>query len=367
MEYNVFTNFLNKRKFIMGYDKNNFNVVGLSFDYNVLKNIHKDNLHFYCVYEKNFRRTVLTDANAQYYRLIEKKKTKGEIILEEIYSSEYLHFLKGLFENDGYKSFIRENTPDSFIFVQAVVYENKACFMGTIIDDVCEFIKNSSKGFSYNENILIKNENKSYIIEQEALDKLYMQNLFFKIKPVFLNGEIKLAIDSFDCGNGKYAFCEIRKNSEGIIYITEMNNLFAEYLKCGLIEIEDICDGDDPFESYRLKRKVRNKVKGSLVIRYSAQLDGNEPCGFFVFICENPVAVNFKKISIRENHALYLAATGNPNKYIAHVMGISVGTVKKILHDGYNKLGISSRVELVRLYESHKKENGDNTLFDLRK
>ena len=51
----------------------------------------------------------------------------------------------------------------------------------------------------------------------------------------------------------------------------------------------------------------------------------------------------------REQETISLAAQGYPNRYIAHRMEISEGTVKKLLYNGYQKLGISSRVELCRM------------------
>lgn len=51
----------------------------------------------------------------------------------------------------------------------------------------------------------------------------------------------------------------------------------------------------------------------------------------------------------REQETISLAAQGYPNRYIAHRMEISEGTVKKLLYNGYQKLGISSRVEMCRM------------------
>jgi DNA-binding CsgD family transcriptional regulator len=63
---------------------------------------------------------------------------------------------------------------------------------------------------------------------------------------------------------------------------------------------------------------------------------------------EAPAALS-RNLTPREQETLSLAAQGYPNRYIAHRMEISEGTVKKLLYNGYQKLGISSRVELCRM------------------
>lgn len=55
-------------------------------------------------------------------------------------------------------------------------------------------------------------------------------------------------------------------------------------------------------------------------------------------------------ITTREQEILNLAATGCTNRYIAHKLLISEGTVKKTLHNAYKKLGINSRMELIKLH-----------------
>ena len=56
-----------------------------------------------------------------------------------------------------------------------------------------------------------------------------------------------------------------------------------------------------------------------------------------------------KNITEREQEVINLAAKGCTNKYIAHKLLITEGTVKKTLHNAYKKLGIKSRMELIRL------------------
>ncbi|MCQ4022966.1 MULTISPECIES: response regulator transcription factor [unclassified Ruminococcus] len=56
-----------------------------------------------------------------------------------------------------------------------------------------------------------------------------------------------------------------------------------------------------------------------------------------------------KGITDREQQIVDLAASGCTNRYIAHKLMITEGTVKKTLHNAYKKLGINSRMELIRL------------------
>ena len=60
------------------------------------------------------------------------------------------------------------------------------------------------------------------------------------------------------------------------------------------------------------------------------------------------------KLTKREEEILSLASNGYTNKYIAYLLGVTEGTVKKIISNGYRKLGISSRPELVKFYLSDR-------------
>jgi DNA-binding NarL/FixJ family response regulator len=53
------------------------------------------------------------------------------------------------------------------------------------------------------------------------------------------------------------------------------------------------------------------------------------------------------QLTAREQDVARLVASGLSNKAIAHRLGLQEGTVKVHLHNIYQKLGISSRVELI--------------------
>lgn len=66
-----------------------------------------------------------------------------------------------------------------------------------------------------------------------------------------------------------------------------------------------------------------------------------------------PEPINYaKSITNREQEIVSLVARGFTNRYIAHKLIISEGTVKKTLHNAYKKLGIGSRMELIKLLHS---------------
>ena len=54
------------------------------------------------------------------------------------------------------------------------------------------------------------------------------------------------------------------------------------------------------------------------------------------------------KLTAREAEVLALVVEGNTNRYIAHKLAVKEGTIKRIVSNGYRKLGIASRAELVR-------------------
>ena len=56
----------------------------------------------------------------------------------------------------------------------------------------------------------------------------------------------------------------------------------------------------------------------------------------------------------REKEILQMAVQGLPNKYIAHKLNITEGTVRKITSNAYKKLEIASRTELMKFYLSDK-------------
>lgn len=57
----------------------------------------------------------------------------------------------------------------------------------------------------------------------------------------------------------------------------------------------------------------------------------------------------FQRLSVRERQILTFVVEGFTNRYIANKLSISEGTVKKTIHNGYKKLDVCSRVDLMKL------------------
>ncbi|MGN1456845.1 MAG: response regulator transcription factor [Acutalibacteraceae bacterium] len=57
----------------------------------------------------------------------------------------------------------------------------------------------------------------------------------------------------------------------------------------------------------------------------------------------------FSKLTPREDEIVKLVIKGYTNRYIAGKLNISEGTVKKILYNCYKKLGVQSRIEIIKM------------------
>ncbi len=59
------------------------------------------------------------------------------------------------------------------------------------------------------------------------------------------------------------------------------------------------------------------------------------------------------RLTPREEEIITHVIAGEKNDFIAQKLNVSVGTIKRTLSNAYNKLGISSRVELINYFHSH--------------
>ncbi len=81
-----------------------------------------------------------------------------------------------------------------------------------------------------------------------------------------------------------------------------------------------------------------------------------------VIIVDTTTQVNKKvrdaiHLTPRESEIINYVLMGEKNEYIAQKLNVSTGTVKRTLSNAYNKLGISSRVELINYF--HSLDSGD--------
>lgn len=65
------------------------------------------------------------------------------------------------------------------------------------------------------------------------------------------------------------------------------------------------------------------------------------------------------RLTEHEEKMLLMAADGMTNRCIAYKFHVTEGTVKRILFNGYRKLGISSRIELVRYFRERGSSNDE--------
>ncbi len=131
-------------------------------------------------------------------------------------------------------------------------------------------------------------------------------------------------------------------------YIERMNSVLEEMLVSGNVLYDDICNCELVINcrDTGITRKTIYGSDGASYVINTIKTEG----GVFAALNRAPKALLRSQLSERELDIIHLAADGMSNKYIAHLLGITEGTVKKTLHNGFVKLGISSRAELIKLF-----------------
>lgn len=145
-------------------------------------------------------------------------------------------------------------------------------------------------------------------------------------------------------------------------YITEMNSYFARHLYEKKLNIDTI------FTSPLVERARHNMiaVSGSIVFKqkngtekkYSINVvpaihDEKIEKLLVTLIPEQEIEyanhMMFSLLTPREQEVISLVVNGYTNRCIAYELNITEGTVKKVIYNCYQKLGICSRIELVKL------------------
>lgn len=155
------------------------------------------------------------------------------------------------------------------------------------------------------------------------------------------------------------ATCVLSKTVRGEIYIDEITAALAGMLSQGEILFDDLCreeffeEAGSPMSKYTVYGSNNREYSVMVLSGFSDSRKDS------VMLTVTPVcrAERSELLTERESEILSLAAAGNSNRYIALTLKISEGTVKKILHNGYSKLGICSRVELVKLFGDKEKNS----------
>lgn len=208
--------------------------------------------------------------------------------------------------------------------------------------------------------VKLKRESKIYRVSLLPIVHTRCVKILLTAEPLSCDNNIAANNDSL-----KSYSCFIDDN-QGSRAIREMSDEFSKFLTSHLLCCGDIC---------ALKPVSDSFERG---LPSSTPLVLNSPEGkteFFTvhtlpIYCEHPsltVALSIipvkmqlqadeegrkKNITKREREIINLVSSGYTNKYIAHKLIISEGTVKKTLYNAYKKLGVSSRAELINIFHS---------------
>lgn len=165
-----------------------------------------------------------------------------------------------------------------------------------------------------------------------------------------------------------FGTCVLDCNDKENPLIMERNEFFSSLLKHNEINIKSIV------ASPLFKRVLKNEVPASDLIvhkkdgiRYTYSINiipqiKNDTLRYILVIVvptEKTEIINeniFKNLTPREAETIDLVIKGYTNKYIAYTLHISEGTVKKTLYNSYHKLGVQSRVDIIKMkYEDRQK------------
>lgn len=364
--------------------------------------------NFSCTFLRNSDGTViLENADHEYLRLIGKRKCGKDI--SGIYREKYAAFIENIFDTvppGGSVRYIR-NDPDNLYFVTAVRDNDRLRCVGVPVENMYRELEVHSAGdyFYIGSAAAEKSINEDYII-CECTDRLSLYfsavvpgaSLMSALKMHSYTGEhfifpeidperpVEFFAPLKRKGSSQLWFCKINilpfvtKKSQKVILsayrslsydvygtnfceltvkngaagISRIDQGFAELLTEEKIHPEELCG--DTFvplcENTGVKRRI---VKAGVNGEYTLYAFPTGADKISVTAVSTPKPVLRTAVTVKEFECLTLAARGNTSKYIAHLMGITEGTVKKTLHNGFVKLGISSRAELIEIYNRDNK------------
>ncbi len=170
-------------------------------------------------------------------------------------------------------------------------------------------------------------------------------------------------IDTNYPANFTYGSCLI--NMEDYLFVEIANRQFYTFLTdCGLT-VEDIMKLSDytnaiekatPITSTHIFKncKGREGDKNILNLNFIPQFNEKKCIKMMIIITAEDTAPTLSKLlTKRELQIANYIALGRTNRYIAFELNVTEGTIKRTIHNIYQKLGISSRVELINhMYNS---------------
>lgn len=158
----------------------------------------------------------------------------------------------------------------------------------------------------------------------------------------------------------QFSNCVIRVCPTGMCYLAEMNKTFVQLMKRESFSVGDLMESKAIKECIEKRHFVLKQwrpkggdksIPGLLIFALPYTRDRTVeqiqvtllPDIYLEDICA------MTRLTERERQVCRLVAESRTNKYVATVLNISEGTVKKTLHNVYQKLGIGSRTELIKL------------------
>lgn len=163
-------------------------------------------------------------------------------------------------------------------------------------------------------------------------------------------------------GENLFGSCVFYNINREYPYISEMNPYFAKHLYEKKLNINAILNS--PIIKRAQDRKVA--VSGSITFKQKDNIEKKYSMNAVPTIqngeiekmlvtlipkqeIENVNNFMFALLTPREKEVISLVVKGYTNRCIAHELCITEGTVKKVIYNCYQKLGICSRIELVKL------------------
>jgi len=158
-----------------------------------------------------------------------------------------------------------------------------------------------------------------------------------------------------------FGVCEISYESQDNAYMIGCNQFFKSLLHDHDLRLQHILEHDAFLSCVEdLHSKVgdlRYYNQAGTLLSFKINVNNLPDLGESIFIVavapedqyNDHIHTLFSNLTKREQEVLSFVVDGLTNRFIANKLKIAEGTVKKIIYNGYKKLGISSRVELLKM------------------
>ena len=251
--------------------------------------------------------------------------------------------------------------------------EYKVVSYGEEISDYISVVKNCVENEKYFINILNTCVNLQvslgFVVKLFSMDGQLFKITLFPIihtnATIIVANITLIAKNAFDSVNNEkitVAVCTIAHNEKGERIFASVSPGFSDFFEKSTVVPNDIlyCSAVDQCLSTmssaecKIQAGYHNGDSKSFTIHSIPYYGENGSQNVILNIIPRANAVlpeagdMPKGITEREQQVINLAAKGCTNRYIAHKLLITEGTVKKTLHNAYKKLGIKSRMELIR-------------------